>query len=58
MVFLFLQKKLFRNPQYISSQYTGSGFKTSDVCMIQSALLLSFIYVIVAGMMVARNSFF
>ena len=58
VIFLFLQKKLFRNPQYISSQYTGSGFKTSDVCMIQSALLLSFIYVIVAGMMVARNSFF
>lgn len=57
-LFFIVQKKLFSNPQYISSQYTGTGFKTSDVCMIYLVLLLSFIYTVIAGMLVSRSLFF
>lgn len=49
-----IKKKYFECPQYISGQYTPSGFEIADIHLFYSVLLVTCLYIIVAGMIVAK----
>ena len=49
-----IKKKYFECPQYISGQYTSSGFAIADIHLFYSVLLLTCLYIVVAGMMVSK----
>lgn len=49
-----IKKKYFECPQYISGQYTPSGFEIADIHLFYNVLLVTCLYIIVAGMIVAK----
>lgn len=55
LLYLFLQKKFFSRPQYVSTQYTCTGYVKSDVMILFSALFLTYFYALIAGMIVTRT---
>lgn len=58
LLYRFIQKKFFMRPQYVSSQYTVTGYAKTDVTLLFTVLLLTYSYALVAGMIVTRISFF
>ena len=55
MLYRFLQKKFFARPQYISTQYTSTGYAKGDVTLLYTILLLTYFYALIAGMIVTRT---
>ena len=58
LLYGYIQKRFFSRPQYISSQYTSTGYAYTDVTLLYTMLFLTYIYALIAGMCVARISFF
>ncbi|MDM8305912.1 phosphatase PAP2 family protein [Phocaeicola salanitronis] len=54
----FIARKYFESPQYISKQYTSSGFETIDIHIFYIALLVTCMYIIVAAMVVSKGLHF
>ncbi|WP_300728317.1 phosphatase PAP2 family protein [uncultured Bacteroides sp.] len=53
-----IQKKFFDQGKFISTQYTSSGFETEDVRLVSTALLITYLYAVVAGMVVSKSLYF
>lgn len=47
-------RKYFECPQYISGQYTSSGFEIEDIHAFYLVLLITCIYIITAGMILSK----
>lgn len=52
--YLYLSKRYFDQPQYISDQYTPSGYTINDIRILFITLLLTYLYAIIAGMIQAK----
>lgn len=57
-VYELISKKFFRQPLYISDQYTPSGFKIIDIQSFYVVILITCVYIVVASMVVAKRLFF
>lgn len=49
-----IKKKYFECPQYISGQYTSSGFAKADIHLFYTVVLVTCLYIIVMGMIVSK----
>lgn len=50
MLYTFIRKRYFMGmPQYVSNQYTSSGFEVSDIKLLHTSLLVTYLYAIVGG---------
>lgn len=59
LIYSFIKKKFIHtHPQYISSQYSKSGYSLADIRLLELALILTYFYAIIYGMIVAKTSFF
>lgn len=58
LLYCYIQKKIFMQPQYVSSQYTATGFLKSDISILYTILLLTYFYSLIAGMVMTRVFFF
>lgn len=58
VLYVRLQHRFIRRPQYISDYYTMGGYEVDDILLLHSVLLLTYFYAIVAGMMKAGLSHF
>ena len=56
--YYLLQKKVFKKPQYISSQYTSTGYVISDVDMLLPTFLATFFVILIGGFLVAEYLYF
>ena len=52
MIYKKLQQKLLKQSNFISNQYTSSGYLISDIHLIQTVFYLTLFYVTVRGMMI------
>ena len=52
MIYKKLQQKLLKQSNFISNQYTSSGYLISDIQLIQTVFYLTLFYVAVRGMMI------
>ena len=52
MIYKKLQQKLLKQSNFISNQYTSSGYLISDIQLIQTVFYLTLFYVAIRGMMV------
>jgi undecaprenyl-diphosphatase len=49
-----IQKKVFEQGEFISTQYTSSGFETKDIRLLHTILLCTYIYAIIAAMIFSK----
>lgn len=49
-----IQKKAFEQGEFISTQYTSSGFETKDIRLLHTVLLCTYIYAIIAAMILSK----
>ena len=49
-----IQKKVFEQGEFISTQYTPSGFETKDIRLLHTVLLCTYIYAIIAAMIFSK----
>lgn len=54
LLYHFIQKKLYHRPQCISNQYTPSGYLISDINLLNITLLLTYVFIVIAGMVVTQ----
>ena len=54
-LFRYIQKKWSSRPQYVSSQYTPTGYSRDDVTLLYTVLWLTYFYALIAGMIVTRT---
>lgn len=54
MGYAYLARRFFDQPQYISDQYTSTGYTIFDIQLLFITLLLTYLYAIVAGMIQAK----
>lgn len=54
-LFRYIQKKCSSRPQYVSSQYTPTGYSRDDVTLLYTVLWLTYFYALIAGMIVTRT---
>lgn len=52
--YLFICKKYFEQPQYVSGQYTLTGFEVTDIEIFHTALLLTYFYAVMAGLAISN----
>lgn len=54
-LYAYLCKRFFDDsPQYISTQYTASGYTKDDIFLLHATLLLTYFYAVIKGMAVAK----
>ena len=58
LLYARLRKKFFDCPQYISTQYTKGGYTKDDISILHATLLLTYLYAIIGGMIVAKGLHF
>lgn len=58
LLYARLRKKFFDCPQYISTQYTKGGYTKDDISILHATLLLTYLYAIIEGMIVAKSLHF
>lgn len=58
LAYIFIERKYFGQPQYISGQYTLSGFEMSDIRIFHMILLLTYLYAIFAALVVSKVLYF
>lgn len=58
LLYARLRKKFFDCPQYISTQYTKGGYTKDDISILHATLLLTYLYAIIGGMIVAKSLHF
>ena len=54
-LYSYVQKRFFPKPQYISSQYTSTGYSRKDITLLFTILWLTYFYALIAGMIVTRS---
>lgn len=54
----WIQRRYFQSPVYISSQYTSTGYETSDIGGLYFVLLLTYFYAVVAAMVTSKVNWF
>lgn len=50
-----IQKNKFEQGEFISTQYTPSGFETEDIKLLHTILLCTYIYAVIAAMIVSKS---
>lgn len=58
LLYAYIRRRFFDSPQYISTQYTCSGYIIDDISILHAALILTYLYAVVRGMLVAKNLHF
>lgn len=58
VVYIKLQQKFFRKPQFISNQYTPSGYLKNDIQIIHMVLILTFFVIIIQGIIMIQILYF
>ncbi len=56
--YMYVAKRYFDQPQYISDQYTSTGYTINDIRILFITLLLTYLYAIIAGMIQAKALYF
>lgn len=57
-LYAFIEKKYFDQAQYVSGQYTITGFEISDIKVFHTVLLLTYFYAVVAALVVCKSFYF
>ena len=57
-LYRFIARKYFECPNYISGQYTSTGFEVDDIHAFYTILLVTCLYILVAGMIVSKSLHF
>lgn len=57
-LYTYLCRRFFDSPQYISTQYTCSGYTREDISILHATLILTYLYAIIKGMLVAKSMHF
>lgn len=53
-LYAFIRKKYFEQPQFVSEQYTLTGFEVADLKIFHTVLLLTYFYAVMAAMVISR----
>lgn len=57
-LYTYFCRRFFDSPQYISTQYTCSGYTREDISILHATLILTYLYAIIKGMLVAKSLHF
>ena len=57
-LYAFIEKKYFDQAQYVSGQYTITGFEITDIKVFHTVLLLTYFYAVVAALVVCKSFYF
>ena len=57
-LYAFIEKKYFDQAQYVSGQYTITGFEISDIKVLHTVLFLTYFYAVVAALVVCKSFYF
>ena len=58
LLFNYLQKRIFKQPRYISNQYTPSGYLINDIQLLQTVMYITFFSIIIMGMIITVYFYF
>jgi len=58
LLFNYLQKRIFKQPRYISNQYTPSGYLINDIQLLQTVMYITFFTIIILGMLITVYFYF
>lgn len=58
LLYAYIRRRFFDNPQYISTQYTCSGYTREDISILHATLILTYLYAVIRGMIVAKSLHF
>lgn len=53
-LYTFIRKRYFEQPQYVSGQYTLTGFEVTDIAIFHTVLLLTYFYAVMAALVVSN----
>lgn len=54
----YIQKRFFKQPRYISNQYTRSGYLINDIQLLQTVMYITFFAIIIIGMLTIYYMYF
>lgn len=52
LLFNYLQKRFFKQPRYISNQYTPSGYLINDIQLLHTVMYITLFAIIIQGMLI------
>ena len=58
MLYTYVRKKFIHSPNYISNQYTSTGYLNSDISLVHFVFLLTIFYILIGGMIKIQISLF
>lgn len=58
LLYAYICRRCFDSPQYISTQYTCSGYTREDISILHATLILTYLYAVIKGMLVAKSLHF
>ena len=58
LIYNYLQRKYISQPNYISNQYTSSGYLKCDINLIHTIFILTLFYAILGGMIITQTHYF
>lgn len=58
LLYAYIRRRFFDTPQYISTQYTCSGYTREDISILHATLILTYLYAVIKGMIIAKSLHF
>lgn len=57
-LYIYLQKNVFKKPQYISSQYSSTGYSVDDIHLLILTFLITCFVILASGFIIAEHLYF